>query len=120
MKNLYKKYLFSFIIIVSLILILSLIVNSLYYFDIISNNLVKYFKMIISLIAMFLGGMYIGFKSYNKGYLYGLKMSLIMVILFIIMSIIFNNLKLSNIIYYLITVICITFGSMIGINKKKN
>jgi len=120
MKFDYKKYLYATILIVLLIIFLSLLVNTLYYYDVISNNLVKYFKMIIAVISFFLGGIYIGLNSPNKGYLYGLKESLIAIIILITCGIIFDNIKLSNIIYYLITTICITFGSMIGINKKRN
>ena len=120
MKFDYKKYLFGTLTIIILITILALLVNTLYYFDIINNNMVKYFKMIIAIISFFFGGIYIGLHSPNKGYLYGLKESLIMIIILLLSGIVFNSIKPINIIYYLITIICITFGSMIGINKKKN
>ena len=114
-KNFIKTSLF---IIISLV-ISSIIINIFYYFDIISNNLVKYLKMFLSIIIFFIGGLFIGKKSISKGYINGLKLSLIMIILFLIFGLIFNNLKLSRIIYYLIVTTCITFGSMIGINKKE-
>ncbi len=59
-----------------------------------------------------------GRNSPNKGYFYGIRLSLITVIILIIFGIIFNNIKISRIIYYLIVTFCITFGSIIGINKK--
>ena len=114
--NLLKSSLLIFI----LLLILSLILNTLYYFDIINNNLIKYFKMFLSITIFFIGGLYIGKKSNSKGYINGLKLSLIVVLSMIVFSIIFSNFKLSRIIYYLITTTCITFGSMIGINKKES
>jgi len=120
MKFDYKKYLKALLIIFIMIIIESLLVNTLYYFDIINNNLVKYFKMIIAVSSFFVGGMYLGLHSPNKGYLYGLKLSLFMIIILILSGVIFNELKFNKIIYYLITTICITFGSMIGINKKKS
>ena len=61
-----------------------------------------------------------GKNSPNKGYLYGLRLSLIIIILLLILGIIFNNLNLSRIIYYLIITFTITFGAMLGINKKTN
>ena len=76
--------------------------------------------MLLSILSFFIGGIYIGKKTNNKGYIAGLKLSLIMIILFLILSLIFNNLKVTRIIYFIITTICITFGSMIGINKTKN
>ena len=120
MKFDYKKYLKALLIIFIMIIIESLLINTLYYFDIINNNLVKYFKMIIAVSSFLVGGMYLGLHSPNKGYLYGLKLSLFMIIILILGGVIFNELKFNKIIYYLITTICITFGSMIGINKKKS
>ena len=75
--------------------------------------------MFLSIISFFIGGIYIGKNSLSKGYINGLKLSLIIVIILFIMSLIFNNLKISRIIYYILTTICITFGSMIGINYIK-
>lgn len=118
MKIDYKKYLNALLIIFIMVITLSLIVNTLYYFDIINNNLVKYFKMIIALFSFFVGGIYLGLHSPNKGYLYGLKLSLFVILLLMLSGVIFNELKFNRIIYYLITTICITFGAMVGINKK--
>ena len=119
-----NKYIIYFIkalgLIFGLLLLSSLIINILYYFDIISNNFIKYIKMILSIISFFISGLYIGKKSTNKGYINGLKLSGITIIIFLILSIIFNNLSLSRILFYLITIISITFGSMIGINKKES
>ena len=106
-------------LIIILLLISSIIINTLYYYDIISNNLVNYIKMFFSITIYFIGGLYIGKKSNNKGYINGLKLSLIIVIISLLLSIIFNNIKVTMIIYYILTTICITFGSMIGINKKE-
>ena len=98
----------------------SMIINFLYYFDIINNNTIKYLKMFLAILSFFISGIYIGKNSVNKGYLNGLKLSIITVLIMIILAIIFNNLNITLIIYYLIITICITFGSMIGINKKNN
>ena len=110
----------SILLILGLLLVSSIIINILYYFDIINNNFIKYLKMILSIISFFIGGIYIGRKSISKGYINGLKLSLIVVIVSLILGVIFNNLKLSRIIYYILTTISITFGSMIGINKKES
>ena len=112
--NLFKGTL----LIIILLFLFSIIINVLYYFDIINNNLIKYIKMFLSITTFFIGGLYIGKKSDYKGYQNGLKLSIIIVILMLLLTIIFNNFKVSRIIYLLITIICITFGSMIGINKK--
>ena len=118
MKLMFNEYIKSLLIIFLLIILFSLIVNLLYYFDIINNNTIKYFKMLLLLLSFFLGGIYMGKHSNNKGYLKGLKLSLLVIILFLIFGFIFHNLDYKRLIYYFITAICITFGAMLGINKK--
>lgn len=108
----------SLIVILCLIFIFSLIGNIFYYFDIFSNTTMKYFEMTMVMLSSFIGGFILGRNVPNKGYLYGIKLSLIVITIFIIFEIIFQNIKLSNIIYYLIITICITFGSMLGIMRN--
>lgn len=108
----------ALIIIFSILLLSTILLNTLYYFDVLGNNAIKYFKLIFSMIAFLIGGLYMGMNSPNKGYIYGLRLSLIVIIIFLIFGVIFNNLEVKRIIYYLIITFCITFGSMIGINKK--
>ena len=120
MNIIWKKTFQSCLIIFTLIILLTLLVNTLYYLDIISNNSVKYLKMLLTLLSFFIGGFYMGKASPNKGYVYGLRLSLIIITILLIISIIFHELKISRIIYFLIITFCITFGSMIGINKKRN
>ena len=109
----------SFLLIIILLFISSLIINILYYFDIIGNNLVKYLKMFLIIASCFIGGIYIGRKTEYKGYISGLKLSLIISLFFIIAGIVFNNLNFNKVVFYLIIITCITFGSMIGISKNK-
>ena len=113
-KKTFKALIFIFIA----LLISTIIINILYYFNVINNNVIRYFKLLLSLFSFFIGGIYIGKNSPNKGYLYGLRLSLLTIIMLMIFSIIFNNFKIIRIIYYLIVTFVITFGSMIGINKK--
>ena len=110
----------SVLLVVILLFISSIIINLLYYFDIVNNNLIKYLKMFLSITSFFISGVYLGRKSDSKGYINGLKLSLIVVVISFLLSIIFNNFKLTMIVYYLIITTCITFGSMIGISKKAN
>ena len=119
MSLLVKTFLKSIFIIIICLFISSILINILYYFDIINNNIVKYLKMFLSIITFFIGGLYIGRNSISKGYINGLKLSLIMTIIFILFGLIFNNIKVLRIVYYLIMSSCITFGAMIGISKKE-
>ena len=120
MSDLVKSFFKATLIILGLIFVFSILFNILYYYDILSNNSLKYCKMLASILTFFIGGVFIGKNSVNKGYINGLKLSLIMTIVFLILGIIFNNIKLSRIIYYLIMSVCITFGAMIGISKKES
>ena len=68
---------------------------------------------------MLLSGIYLGSKVKEKGYLEGIKISGIIVLLFIIVSLILKQkLNLNSFIYYFILIVSSTIGSMIGINKK--
>lgn len=104
------------------IIILSIFLITIFnYFNIISGIVLKVFLAIIPIISTFIGGILIGKKATQKGWLEGLKLALI----FLVILVIFNYLALShwinlkNLIYYLIIIFSTIFGSMIGINKKE-
>ena len=120
MKLLWKETTKSLLVTFILIIISSLIISILYYYDIISLNVLKYFKMFFIILSLFIGGVIMGKNSPNKGYLYGLRLTLIIILLFLLFGIIFNNLSARKIIFYLISAFSITFGSMLGINKKSS
>lgn len=112
---------FSFLYIISSILVLTFIVTLLSYFNIMGDKVVSIFKIIIPIISVLIGGFYIGKKSVKKGFIEGLKLGLI----FSIILVIFNYLGLGNsfkvkyLLFYLIIIITSILGSMIGINKRK-
>ena len=109
------------IIYIFIFIILSLLLTTtLYYFNIINNQTYKILKIIICLLSVFINSYILGKNTLKKGYLEGLKLSLIIIpILFIITIISKKTLKFRIILYYLIILITSIFGSMLGINKKK-
>jgi len=119
--NYLKKLGISFIYIISTILILTFLITTLNYFNIISDKIISIFKILIPVISLFIGGIQIGKRSKSKGWLEGLKLGLI----FSVFLLIFNFLAFSNsfkfkyLLFYLIIIICSILGSMIGINRKK-
>ena len=113
-KSIYKPLLYTF----SIIFISCFIYTVFSYFNIISYNLGLYIKLLISVIAFFIGGFIIGKNSIKKGYIEGIKLSLILIVIMIIISIIFKVFKYKSIIYYLVLILSCVIGSMIGINKK--
>ena len=116
-----KKLAFSFIYTISSILVLTLIITILNYFNIINDKIISIFKILIPIISLFIGGYYIGKKSNNKGYLEGLKLGLIFSIFLIIFNFLAfdNSFKIKYLLFYLIIISSSILGSMIGINKRK-
>ena len=104
------------------ILFFNIILAFLYYFNIISNKSLSILNTILIILSMFIGGLYIGNKTNKRGYLEGIKIGLIaIVLLFIISYLAFDKgLSIKTLVYYFILIVSSTSGSMIGINKKKN
>ena len=102
-------------------LLLSLIfINTLYYFNFISTNTYKILEIIIFIINIFISAYILGKNTTQKGYLEGIKYSLIIISLFILLTLLINEpFKLKILIYYLIIIITSILGSTMGINRKK-
>ncbi len=102
-------------------LALSLVfISTLYYFNLVNENIYKVFKIIILIVNIFISGFILGRKASSKGYFEGIKLGLLIIVLFLIMSLLgMGSLKLSIIVYYLIILISSILGSMLGILKKK-
>ena len=101
------------------ILVLTLFISILSYFNIIGDKAVSLFKIFTLIISLFIGGIYIGKKSTKKGWLEGLKLGLIFLILLIIFNLFMKTFTFKNILYYIIIIISSIFGSMVGISIKK-
>ena len=118
LKNVGKSLIYMILIII----VSTFIITILSYFNILNNIILPILKLVIILCSTFVGGFIIGKHSKQKGWLEGMKLGLI----FIVILVLFNYLGLQNkflmvnLIYYLITLISCTLGSMIGINKNQN
>lgn len=111
-----KTIVFEFIV----LLVLTLTSTILYYFDIIGSSAINTIKIINFIIIFIFAGIYIGKNSIKKGWLEGLKISLINILIFLILSLLFKyDFNIMQFVYYLISSITIMLGSMIGINFKK-
>ena len=109
-----------FIYMVSILLISTFVITILNYFNIFNGKVVTFFKIIIALISMFVGGFIMGKNSKQKGWLEGLKLGLIILLTLVLINylILRQSFQVRNLIYYLILLSSVIFGSMIGINKK--
>ncbi len=112
---------FSFIYVISSLLILTLFVTVFSYFNIMSDKVTSIFKIIIPVVSLLIGGFYMGKRSSKKGFIEGLKLGLIFSIILVIFNYLAlnNSFKLKYLLFYLILIISSTLGSMIGINRKK-
>lgn len=114
------KYLKTILFFFGILLITNIINTILYYFNITSSSSNNIIKIIIFIICFMTAGIYIGKNSCKKGWLEGLKVSGIIIAIFLILSLIFRyDFNIMQILYYLICTFVIVLGSMIGINFKK-
>lgn len=116
LKTTLKYGLISFIT----IFILLFFVATLYYYDIISSNVVGYLRLAIILIVLFITSYILGKNTEKNGYLEGMKFGLFNILLFLLISVIFfrDDLMLRIILYDIILLVTSVLGSMIGINKS--
>ena len=119
MKYLKKAFISLLFVLIS-IFTLTLIFTTLNYFDVIGNKIMNISKIIIPLFAVAIGGFIIGRNSLKNGWLEGLKLGLIIILLISIISLILKqNINLKDLVFYLLLIISSIIGSMFGINIKK-
>ena len=119
MKDL-KTYIKNLAISLIFIFLSLLLLSTLYYFNILSSNLVSYLRPLVILVNIFIGSYIIGKKTDKNGYLAGIKYGgSILFVFFLISLFLFRCFfRIRFILYDLILLITAIFGSMIGINKK--
>lgn len=104
------------------ILILTLFTTLLSFFNIIGGKLVEIIKVIIPVVSTLLGGFLIGKRSVEKGWIEGLKLALIFIVILMLFDFLGlgHKFKLFDFIYYLILTATTVLGSMLGINMNGN
>ena len=114
--NMFYKYVKSLIIFLSSIVIIPAFLTI---FNLFKLNTSRITIIIVGAIMMLIIGFITGKNSNSKGYLNGLLISVISIIILLIFSLIFRfKLNINSLLYYVVLVISTTLGSMIGINKK--
>ena len=114
-----KKYIFSFLITLILLILSLFFINGLFYFNIIKDSFYRFFKILIVIISIFIGGFSLGKKCDKKGYLNGIILGLMIIVLLFIISVIFRKFQIKLLFYYLIIICSSTLGGTIGIRKRK-
>ena len=74
-----------------------------------------------TMLTLFLGGMYLGKNCEKKGWLEGIKIGLVVIFLFFLISYLGldQGITLKSFLYYLILMASSMLGSMLGINKRQ-
>ncbi|MDD2490088.1 MAG: TIGR04086 family membrane protein [Bacilli bacterium] len=114
--NLYFKiigYVFLYIIILTFILTIS------HYFNLINKKWLDIIKIIIPSVSLLIGGYRLGYRSKCRGWLEGIKLALVIILIFLLVIVIFQlPFSLKNLLYYTIILFSSMLGSMIGISRK--
>lgn len=115
-----KKYIKKYSIIISFILIYALLFTLLNHFYIIKTTTFTKLNFIVIALLSFVFAILNGKSLEKNGYIEGLKLGLITILILFILNIIFiRKFSLIVFIYYLVILISNTIGSVIGINLKR-
>lgn len=113
-----KKYYKSLLISIGAIIFLTLIITLLNYIGFINLKFINIFKYFVPFLAMFIGGFILGKNSNNKGWLEGIKLGLMVILILFAIIMIFYDLNINQLINYFIILAGSILGSIFGINKK--
>lgn len=117
------KYLISIIknlgIMFIILLMGTFILTLLNYFEIITGGLFSIFQIILIIITTIIGGFLIGKEAKQKGWLEGLKIGLLFILLITILNFFFvKNFSIRFLLYDFILIISTMIGGILGISKK--
>lgn len=102
-------------------MIFAFLLGVLQNFNLFYGKASEVFMFIYMAILFFIIGFLVGKKATHKGYLEGIKISLSLIFILIVINVLFyqTGFSLERTIYYFILILSSTMGSMIGINKKR-
>lgn len=115
------KYLFKTLGYYAIFLILIIFICSLLNLIGVNSTITNLVLFIFNLMAFFIFGFKNGKKAASKGYIAGLKMSGLFILVLIVINLFTakNFFNVTTIIYYILLILAGTFGGMMGINKKE-
>lgn len=116
------KHLLKYLGYYAIFLILLVFICSLLNLIGVNSTITNLIIFIFNLGAFFIYGFKSGKKAISKGYLEGLKISGLFLLVLIAINLFSAKsfLNLSTLIYYIVLVLAGTLGSMLGINKKED
>lgn len=118
--NKLKSYFKVILIGLLFMLVFAFLLSILEYFNLFYGKASEVFMFIYMAILFFIIGFLVGKKATHKGYLEGIKISLSLIFILIVINVLFYQagFSLERTIYYFILILSSTLGSMIGINKQ--
>ena len=115
------KYLKSLGLTFTIILISSIILSLICYYANVNNGFTNFIKLIIPIISIFISSFILGKNTQKKGFIEGLKLSLIFLgLIFVISLMVKLKLEITTFIYYILIILSSMLGASIGINIKPN
>lgn len=101
-------------------IILALLLSILNYFNIFSGIIGKSIICLFMVGTSLYAGYYCGKKAEKKGFIEGLKIGLLFILVLLLLNLVFfsSSFSLPRMVYYIIILTTCMIGSMIGINKK--
>lgn len=119
MKN-YKNILRSIATFMISLIIYLFIITTFAHFNLFSYKTVSLISFIFVIMLFMYCGFALGKKSNKRGYLSGLVIGIINILLILILALLFRCLpELKSLIYFMILLLSSTLGGMFGINFKK-
>lgn len=115
-----KKILNSLFTFFIIILVGNLFLTLFNYFNIFSPKILSILKLILPITAIIISSYKLGKQSEKKGYIEGLKLGLIIILIFSLFILLLDKFELKSLLYYIILLITSSLSSMIGINRKIN
>ena len=112
----YLKSISMFLIVFFVYLLLISIIG---YFELFNYKTINIINYIVMIILFFLLGHKTAYKEQRKGYLNGFLVSLILIIVFFIITLFLTKIKFSNIVYYTSLILSSIIGGIIGVKDKK-
>lgn len=115
------KEMFKYLGYYTIFLILLLFVCSLLNLIGVNSSITNLLIFIFNISLFFIFGIKSGKRANNKGYLAGLKIGGLFLLLLIIINLFTNRVifSISTLIYYIVLILASVLGGMLGINKKE-
>lgn len=112
----YFKSISMFLIVFFVYLLLISIIG---YFELFNYKTINIINYIVMIVLFFLLGHKTAHMEQSKGYLNGFLVSLVLVIVFLIISLFISKIGFPNIVYYMSLILSSVIGGIVGVKEKK-